>query len=153
MNKSSKSALLSNSSWTKVALVPSFLNSRREQKWQKCLVENWLYLLRYMNSSDHCRPEHLLLSHHELLEKINSDVVVRRQEDADVACKEVVDFALATILRRKLFWRNLGQLSTIVWNLLHILVVAFHYYRNFLRGKFNSNFLMIIDWKLRVLWR
>ena len=56
-----------------------------------------------MYGSDHGRPEHLLLSHHELLEEVDSDVVVRREEDADFACKEVVDFALATILRIKLF--------------------------------------------------
>ena len=145
MNKSSKSALLSNSSWTKVALVPSFLNSRREQKWQKCLVENWLHLLRYMNSSDHGRPEHLLLSHHELLEEVDSDVVVRRQEDADVTREEVLDLALATVLRSEFLWRDVGQLSYVVWYLLHVLVVTFHFKKNILRGKFNSNYLMIID--------
>ena len=55
-----------------------------------------------MNSSDHGRPEHLLLAHHELLEEIDSDVVVRRQEDADVTREEVVDLALAAVLRSEL---------------------------------------------------
>ena len=55
-----------------------------------------------MNSSNHGRPEHLLLAHHELLEEVDGNVVVRRQEDADVARKEVVDIALATILRSEL---------------------------------------------------
>ena len=83
-------------------MAPSFQNSRREQKWHKCLVENLLHLLRYMNSSDHGRPEHLLLPHHELLEEIDSDVVVRREEDADVAREEVVDLTLAAVLRSEL---------------------------------------------------
>ena len=56
-----------------------------------------------MNSSDHGGLEHHLLSHHEFLEEVDSYVVVRRKEDAYVAYKEVVDFALAAVLRSKLF--------------------------------------------------
>ena len=79
-----------------------------------------------MNGSDHCRPKHLLLTHHELLEEVYGDVVVRREEDANVASEEVVDLALASVLGCELLGRDLGHLALIILDLMHMLITLFH---------------------------
>ena len=55
-----------------------------------------------MNGADHGGPQHPLLTHHELLEEVDGDVVVRREEDADVTSEKIVDLAFASVLRREL---------------------------------------------------
>ena len=79
-----------------------------------------------MNGSDHCRSKHLLLAHHELLKEIYGDVVVRREEDADVAREEVVDLALASVLGCELLGRDLSHLALIILDLMHMLITLFH---------------------------
>ena len=56
-----------------------------------------------MDRANHGRSKHLLLTHHELLQKVDCDVVIRREIDSYVCGEEVVDLALATILGCELF--------------------------------------------------
>ena len=51
-----------------------------------------------MNRTDHGRPEHLPLAHHEVFQEEDRHVVVWRQEDPYVAGEEVVDLPLASVL-------------------------------------------------------
>ena len=51
-----------------------------------------------MNRTDHGRPEHLPLAHHEVFQEEDRHVVVGRQEDPHVAGEEVVDLPLASVL-------------------------------------------------------
>ena len=79
-----------------------------------------------MNGSDHCRPKHLLLTHHEFLKEVDGDVVVRREEDANVAGEEVIDLALAPVLGCELLGRDLSHLALIILDLMHMLITLFH---------------------------
>ena len=63
---------------------------------------------------------------HQLSQKIDSDIVVRWEKDADVCCEKVVDLALAAILGCKLFGGNLTHLRLTPWNLEKRLIVRFH---------------------------
>ena len=63
---------------------------------------------------------------HQLSQKIDSDIVVRWEKDADVCGEKVVDLALAAILGCKLFGGNLTHLRLTSWNLEKRLIVRFH---------------------------
>ena len=67
------------------------------------VTRNIFHLLGYMDSAYHGGTQHLLLPHHKLLEEVDRDVVVRGEEHADIAGKEVIDLAFASILRLELF--------------------------------------------------
>ena len=79
-----------------------------------------------MDGLHHLCAQHLLTAPNQILEKVDGDVVVGRQVDADVGCKEVVDFALAAVLSCELLRRDVRcrWLATVHW--LHGLVVAIH---------------------------
>ena len=51
-----------------------------------------------MNGPDPFGAYHLLLAGHDIFQKVNGDVVVRRKVDSDIGGKEVVDLALAVVL-------------------------------------------------------
>ena len=55
-----------------------------------------------MNGADHGGPQHPLLTHHELLEEVDGDVVVWREEDSNVEGEKIVDLDFASVLRREL---------------------------------------------------
>ena len=88
-------------------------------------IKLW-YLLRDVNGPDHSRPQHPLPPHHQLLEEVYRDIIVRGKEDANVTREEIVDLVLATILSSKLFRRDLSGLNPDFTNLMHILVMLFH---------------------------
>ena len=56
------------------------------------------YLLWNMDGPHHFRRQHLLLRGQQIFQEVDGDVVIRRQEHADVASQEVVDLPLAPIL-------------------------------------------------------
>ena len=101
-------------------------NHCSEQKWHRFHNIMTGYVLRNVNSSDHGRSQHPLLPHHELLEEVDGDIVIRGQVDSDIRCEEIVYFALAAVLRRKLFRRDMGRRISLITNLVHILVVLIH---------------------------
>ena len=84
------------------------------------------YVLRNVNSSDHGRPQHPLLPHHELLEEVDGDIVVRGQVDTDICSEKVIYLTLAAVLRRELFGRDMPGLATSVTDLVHVLVITLH---------------------------
>ena len=51
-----------------------------------------------MDGPDPFGAYHLLLAGHDIFQKVNGDVVVRRKVDSDIGGKEVVDLALAVVL-------------------------------------------------------
>ena len=55
-------------------------------------------LLRYMDGPDHGGSEHLLLALHQLLQKVDSGIVVRREINAYVAGQKVVDLPLRSVV-------------------------------------------------------
>ena len=66
-----------------------------------------------------------LLSRYEVFQKIDGDLVIRRQVDSGIYGEEVVALALALILRRKLLGRDLCKVSRLslyllIWVILHI---------------------------------
>ena len=71
-----------------------------------CFVE--VHLLRDVYSSDHCGSQHPFPAHHQVLQEVDGDVVVGRQEDANVAGQEVVYFPLAAVLRCELLRGDVG---------------------------------------------
>ena len=71
-----------------------------------------------MNCSNLSGPEHLLLAHHNLFQKVNGDVVIWWQIDADISGEEVVDFALRLVLGGELLGRDLGHLRLDLLNLV-----------------------------------
>ena len=56
-----------------------------------------------MYGPDHVCTQHLLLAVHELLEEVYGDVVVWREEDADVAGEEIIDLSFALVFGLKFF--------------------------------------------------
>ena len=60
------------------------------------------HLLWNVDGPDHSSSEHLLFAAHQLLEEVDCDVIIRRQKDPDVCGQEVVDLALAPVLRCEL---------------------------------------------------
>ena len=64
---------------------------------------------------------------HQLSQKIDSDIVVRWEKDADVCGEKVVDLALAAILGCKLFGGYLTHLRLTSRNLEKRLIVRFHF--------------------------
>ena len=125
------------SSWKNLELAP---------------VLKQLNLLWNMNGSYHISPQLLLLPHHELLEKVDGDIVVRRKKDAVVAREEVVYFALVIVLRSELFWGDERRLVPKVANLLHILIILLHLKNNFNVFSNIFSFLMIIFSFLRLIY-
>ena len=75
---------------------------QREQKLQRRQSDKKLNLLKNVHGADHGSPQHPLLTHHELLEEVDGDVVVWREEDSNVAGEKIVDLAFASVLRREL---------------------------------------------------
>ena len=61
------------------------------------------HLLRNMNGLDHFRAQHLLLAEEQVLDEINSHIVIGRQVDADVSRKKIVYFSLAPVFGSKFF--------------------------------------------------
>jgi hypothetical protein len=57
----------------------------------------------------HFCAQHLLPPPYQVLEEVDSDVVVGRQIDADVSGEEVVDLAFATVLCGELLRRDLRR--------------------------------------------
>ena len=51
-----------------------------------------------MDGADQRGPEHLLTSRHQIFEEVNGDIVVRWQEYANVASKEIINFTLGSVL-------------------------------------------------------
>ena len=78
-----------------------------------------------MNGADHGGPQHPLLTHHELLEEVDGDIVVGREEDAVVKSEKVVDLVLASALRLELLEKH-ESLCLLVCNLVHVLIVLLH---------------------------
>ena len=99
---------------------------QREQKWHQRQSDKRLNLLRNVYGADHGSPQHPLLTHHELLEEVDCNVVVWREEDSNIASEKVIDLALTSVLRLKLLRRDMCNLCLIFSNLMHILVVLFH---------------------------
>ena len=84
------------------------------------------YLLREIDGLHHLGAEHGLLAVHELLEKVDGDIVVWRQVDADVGGEEVVHLALAAVLGRELLGRDLRLLRLKDAAQLHWRISAVH---------------------------
>ena len=51
-----------------------------------------------MDGPDPFGAYHLLLAGHDIFQKVNGDVVVRRQVDSDIGGEEIIDLALAVVL-------------------------------------------------------
>ena len=62
----------------------------------------------------------------QVLEEVDGDVVVWREEDSDITGEKVVDLALASVLRRELLGRYMSNLGVWVCDLVHVLIVLFH---------------------------
>ena len=90
------------------------------------MSEKILNLLRNVNGADHGGPQHPLFTHHELLKEVDGDVVVGREEDADVASEKIVDLAFASVLRLELLGRDMSNLGRLICDLVHVLVVLLH---------------------------
>ena len=52
--------------------------------------------------SDLSVAQHLPLSIHQLLEEVNGRVVIGREKDTHLTCKEVVDLPLPPIIKNKI---------------------------------------------------
>ena len=83
-------------------------------------------LLWNMDGSDLRCSNHLTLPAHQILKEIYSDVIVRRQVDADFSREEVVDLPFGPVLRGELLLRYRSHLGTAVFYLFHIAVLVCH---------------------------
>ena len=70
------------------------------------------HLLGDVDRPDHGGAEHLLLASHEVLQEVDGDIVVRRQVDANIGGEEVVDLALAPVLRCELLRGDPSSLAS-----------------------------------------
>ena len=53
-----------------------------------------------MDGPDPFGAYHLLLAGHDIFQKVNGDVVVRRKVDSDIGGKEVIEVSIKTIINR-----------------------------------------------------
>ena len=94
---------------------PSYLQRRttinnetsKNERHLRATIGEWADLLGNVDGFHHLGRYHLFFAVDQVLQKINSHVVVRRQEHGDVASKEVVYLSLAVVFRRELLRRDL----------------------------------------------
>ena len=79
-----------------------------------------IHLLWNMNGSNLSSSEHLLLTGHQLFEKVYRHIVVWWQVDTDVCRKKIVNFSLAAVLAGKFLRGNVSFLNLLIGMLFHI---------------------------------